>query len=61
MFARNRNIKIKCKLDGKINLLPHCIDCGFKNFNAGKTQFILLDWSYNTDVIDVKMRLSVLE
>ena len=25
-----RNIKIKYKIDGKINLYSHCSDCGFK-------------------------------
>ena len=31
------------------------------NFNAGKTQLVSLDWSYNTGAIDVNMSGSVLE
>ena len=31
------------------------------DFNAGKTQLALFDWSNNTDAIDVKMHGSVLE
>ena len=31
------------------------------DFNAGKTQLILFDWSNNTSGIDVKMDGSVLE
>ena len=31
------------------------------DFNAGKTQLVLLDWSSDTDVIDVKMDEYVLE
>ena len=30
MFTKNRNIKIKCEIDGKINLYSRCIDCNFK-------------------------------
>ena len=32
VLAKIRNIKIKREMDGKINLYPRCIDCGFKNF-----------------------------
>ena len=32
MFTRNNNIKIKCEMDGKINLYSCCIGCGFKKF-----------------------------
>ena len=31
------------------------------DFNAGKTQLVLFDWSNNTRAIDVKMDRSVLE
>ena len=31
------------------------------NFNAGKTQLVLFDWSNNNGFIDVKMDGSVLE
>ena len=31
------------------------------NFNAGKTQLVLFDWSNNNGSIDVKMDVSVLE
>ena len=31
------------------------------DFNAGKTQLTLFDWSNNTGAIDVKMDRSVLE
>ena len=31
------------------------------DFNAGKTQLVSFDWSNNTDPIDVKMDVSVLE
>ena len=31
------------------------------NFNAGKTQLVLFDWSNNTGAIDVKIDGSVLE
>ena len=33
----------------------------FADFNAGKTQLVLFDWSNNTGSIDVKMDWSVLE
>ena len=33
----------------------------FVDFNAGKTQMVLFDWSNNTGSIDVKMDGSVLE
>ena len=39
-------------------------DCGrkrFVNFNVGKTQLVLLDWSRNNGAIDMKMDGSVLE
>ena len=31
------------------------------DFNAGKTQLVLFDWSNNTGVINVKMDESILE
>ena len=31
------------------------------NFNAGKTELVLFDWSNNTGAIDVKIDGSVLE
>ena len=31
------------------------------DFNAGKSQLVLFDWSYNTGAIDAKMDGSVLE
>ena len=31
------------------------------DFDAGKTQLVSFDWSYNTGAIDVKMDGSVLE
>ena len=34
---------------------------GLVDFNAGKTQLVLFDWSNNTGTIDVKMDESVLE
>ena len=34
---------------------------GFVDFNAGKTQLVLLDWSKNTRATDVKMDGSILE
>ena len=34
---------------------------GLVDFNAGKTQLVLFDWSNNTGTIDVKMDGSVLE
>ena len=33
----------------------------FVDFNAGKTQLVLFDWSDNTGATDVKIDLSVLE
>ena len=33
----------------------------FVDFNAGKTQMVVFDWSNNTGSIDVKMDGSVLE
>ena len=33
-FTKNNNIKIKRGIDGKSNLYPHCIDCGFKKFET---------------------------
>ena len=44
--------------------LRDTVDWGRKrlvDFNAGKTQLVLLDWSNNTGAIDVKMDGSVLE
>ena len=40
------------------------MDCGrkwFPEFNAGKSQILLFDWSSNTGLIDVKMDVSVTE
>ena len=31
MFKKYNNIKIKRKIDGKMNLYSRCIDFGFKN------------------------------
>ena len=31
------------------------------DFNVGKTQLVLFDWSNNTGAIDVKMGVAVLE
>ena len=44
--------------------LRDTVDWGKKwlvDFNAGKTQLVLFDWSNNTGAIDVKMDGSVLE
>ena len=44
--------------------LRETVDWGrrwFVDFNAGKTQLVLFDWSNNTGAIDVKMDRSVLE
>ena len=44
--------------------LQETVDWGRKwlvDFNVGKTQLVLFDWSNNTDAIDVKMNGSVLE
>ena len=44
--------------------LPDTVDLGKKwlvDFNAGKTQLVLFDWSNNNGSIDVKMDGSVLE
>ena len=30
----NNDIKIKRKIDGKISVYYHCIDCGFKKFET---------------------------
>ena len=32
MFTKNRNIKIKRKIHGEINLYCHCSGCNFKMF-----------------------------
>ena len=32
MFTKNRNVKIKCEIDGKINLYYVSVDCDFKKF-----------------------------
>ena len=34
VFRRNRDIKIKCKTDGKNNLYCCSMDCGFKKFET---------------------------
>ena len=34
MFTENRKIKMKHKIDGKINLYSRSIDCSFKRFEA---------------------------
>ena len=34
MFTENRNIKMKHKIDGKINLYSRSIDCDFKRFEG---------------------------
>ena len=34
VFRRNRDIKIKCKIDGKNNLYCCSMDCGFKKFET---------------------------
>ena len=31
VLKKYNNIKIKRKIDGKMNLYHRCIDCGFKN------------------------------
>ena len=32
MFIKNNNIKLKCKIDAKVNLYSCCIGYGFKKF-----------------------------
>ena len=32
MFTKTKNVKIKCKMGGRINLYSCFIDYGFKNF-----------------------------
>ena len=47
-----------------MSLVHKTLDWGRKwlvDFNAGKTQLVLFDWSNNTGTIDVKMDESVLE
>ena len=47
-----------------LNLIYKTLDWGRRglvDFNSGKTQLVLFDWSNNTGVIDVKMDGSVLE
>ena len=34
MFTKNRNIKVKRKIDGKTDLYSHSIDCSFKKFKT---------------------------
>ena len=34
IFTKNRNVKIKCKIDVKNNLYCRCIDCGSKNLET---------------------------
>ena len=34
VFTKNRNVKIKRDIDGKINLYSGCIDCSFKKFET---------------------------
>ena len=34
MFTKDNNIKLKRKIDGKINLYSCCNDCSFKKFAA---------------------------
>ena len=34
MFTKNNNIKVKSKIDAKINLYFHCHDCTFKNITT---------------------------
>ena len=34
MFSENKNIKVKRKIDGKINIYSRCNDCSFKKFPA---------------------------
>ena len=29
IFTANRNIKMKCEIDGKTNFYSRCTDCGF--------------------------------
>ena len=41
MFTKNNNIKVKCKMDGKINLYSTCIDCDFKNLTVIKKNLVI--------------------
>ena len=34
MFTKNNGIKIKCEIDGNINLSSRCNDCGFEKFKT---------------------------
>ena len=34
MFTKNNNIKIKRKIDVKIDFYSSCIECGFKTFET---------------------------
>ena len=34
MLTKSRNIRIKCKNDGKTNLYSFCINRGFKKFES---------------------------
>ena len=42
MFIKNKNIKIKCKIDGKVNLYSRCFDCGFKKVELFIRNFNLI-------------------
>ena len=33
-FTNNNNIKIKHKIDGKINIYSYCVNCDFKKFET---------------------------
>ena len=46
-FTKNKNIKIKHKVDGKINLCSRWVDWGFKKFetiNKGDLSYLLKGW-----------------
>ena len=56
-----QQLELACELESD---LQETVDWGRKqlvDFNAGKTQLVLFDWSNNSAAIDVKMDESVLE
>ena len=72
MFAKNKNIKLKCKVDARINLCSYFNCCGFKKFvtidKEGISDFLLrfnlsdcLKCSENKDNKNPKIEIKKLE
>ena len=56
-----QQLEVASKLESDLQDIVNWDRKWFVDFNAGKTELVLFDWSNNTDDIDVKMDGSIFE